>query len=255
MQRIFIKKEILFELYCTDKKTIEKISEELNVDRRVILRNLKENGIELRENRKEKISKELLIDLYINKKLSMREIAKILGVADTFVRYSLYEHDIPRRNKSWKSSYTKTGEIVFCEICKKEIYRKRYTLKKYSVFFCSWKCEKEYQSITRSISELGESWRRKSHYRKWRRDVLKRDNYSCKLCCSKNKLVSHHILEAKEFPEKRYDLNNGITLCKTCHIKVHKEDSHTYIKSLQEAIFVENPNIGENPHVDNPEGR
>lgn len=140
-----------------------------------------------------------------------------------------------------------------CELCGKRIYRKRYTLTKFKIFFCSWKCAKEYQSITKSIPELPQSWRRGKYYRSWRRKVLERDNYACKLCENKNKLVAHHIIEAQDNPDLKFEITNGITLCQKCHIEIHVNDSHNYIESLQKAISVENPNIGENPEMGNPE--
>ena len=73
-------------------------------------------------------------------------------------------------------------------------------------------------------------------YRNWRKAIFKRDNYVCKLCGDSKKICSHHILEAQEYPNKKYDKNNGITLCKTCHIFVHKNNSHNFIQSLKEAI-------------------
>lgn len=54
----------------------------------------------------------------------------------------------------------------------------------------------------------------------WREAVLKRDNYTCRLCGAteeKDKLVAHHIFERKLFPSKALDINNGITLCLKCH--------------------------------------
>jgi hypothetical protein len=187
------------------------------------------------------LKKDILEKMYLRDMLSIRAIAKELNVNDMTVRKHMKEYDIPMRNKSWKSEFTKNGEEVQCETCGKMIYRKKYLLNKYSVFFCSRKCEKEYQSKTRCISELPEAWRRRRGYKAWRKKVLERDNNECKLCGSNIKLNVHHIIEVRDNPSLRYDVNNGITLCQKCHIEVHKNDSKNYIKPLQEAIFVENP--------------
>ena len=32
----------------------------------------------------------------------------------------------------------------------------------------------------------------------------------------------HHILEFKDYPERRWDLNNGKTVCVFCHEKIHQ---------------------------------
>lgn len=64
-------------------------------------------------------------------------------------------------------------------------------------------------------------------YRDWRKDVFSRDNYTCQCCGDKSskghpvELHSHHILNWKDYPEKRYDKNNGVTLCDKCHYLFH----------------------------------
>ncbi|MDD5006542.1 MAG: HNH endonuclease signature motif containing protein, partial [Candidatus Omnitrophica bacterium] len=57
--------------------------------------------------------------------------------------------------------------------------------------------------------------RNDSRYQDWRKQILKRDNYQCKICGLKmtkeHKLVVHHILPWIDYPEERYNINNGIT--------------------------------------------
>ena len=60
--------------------------------------------------------------------------------------------------------------------------------------------------------------------RKWRDKVYKRDNYTCQSCNKKGgKINSHHIYSWDKYKEKRFDVDNGITLCEDCHKKFHKE--------------------------------
>lgn len=55
-------------------------------------------------------------------------------------------------------------------------------------------------------------------YKKWREEVFKRDNYTCQECGQiGGYLNAHHIKSWAEHEELRYDINNGITLCKKCH--------------------------------------
>lgn len=56
---------------------------------------------------------------------------------------------------------------------------------------------------------------------KWRKDVLVRDNYTCQKCGEKDilKLEVHHIKSFCNYPESRLDINNGQTLCESCHYK------------------------------------
>ena len=59
-------------------------------------------------------------------------------------------------------------------------------------------------------------------YEIWRNEVWKRDRWECRLCKSKKQLVAHHLKLFSDFPELRFDVNNGITLCRSCHAKIHK---------------------------------
>lgn len=66
--------------------------------------------------------------------------------------------------------------------------------------------------------------RRSSKYKKWKKEVLERDNYTCKNCGIKTNLVVHHIEHFAENKEKRFDVENGQTLCNKCHKEVHKDE-------------------------------
>ncbi len=61
-----------------------------------------------------------------------------------------------------------------------------------------------------------------SNYKNWKDDVWRRDNYECTKCGSKDKLCAHHIKPWKEYSELRFEIDNGITLCRSCHMKVHE---------------------------------
>ncbi len=60
-------------------------------------------------------------------------------------------------------------------------------------------------------------------YTKFRMAVLKRDNFICQDCGKKGMpLVVHHIKFWGPYPELRYKIANGITLCKECHYSKHR---------------------------------
>ncbi|MBT9168338.1 MAG: hypothetical protein DDT19_01683 [Syntrophomonadaceae bacterium] len=55
-------------------------------------------------------------------------------------------------------------------------------------------------------------------YKLWRSSVFERDNFTCVECKGHGiKLEADHIKPWRDFPELRYDINNGRTLCKVCH--------------------------------------
>lgn len=53
----------------------------------------------------------------------------------------------------------------------------------------------------------------------WRVAVFTRDNFTCQNCHAKGYLEAHHIKSWALYPELRYAIDNGITLCKLCHQK------------------------------------
>lgn len=71
-----------------------------------------------------------------------------------------------------------------------------------------------------------------SHYKKkkhkeWRDKVLRRDNYLCQKCIRYGKKVeathAHHIRTVEEYPELKYKVENGQSLCLACHNREHPE--------------------------------
>lgn len=70
-------------------------------------------------------------------------------------------------------------------------------------------------------------------YRQWRKTVIDRDK-TCKICGSNRRLEAHHIKPFSMYPELRYDPDNGITLCCSCHRKLHGlEKKHGKEKNVQ----------------------
>lgn len=65
--------------------------------------------------------------------------------------------------------------------------------------------------------------------REWRKAVFTRDDYTCQKCgCRSGNgksvyLHAHHIKPFHCFPEFRFEVSNGQTLCKHCHYKVHSK--------------------------------
>lgn len=58
-------------------------------------------------------------------------------------------------------------------------------------------------------------------YKLWREAVFKRDDFTCKDCKTRGVyLEAHHIKPFALFPELRFAIDNGVTLCTPCHAKV-----------------------------------
>jgi len=58
--------------------------------------------------------------------------------------------------------------------------------------------------------------------------VLKRDNYKCVKCGSEKSLHCHHIEGIQWEPLESADIDICLTLCKSCHKKVHKKEGCKY---------------------------
>ncbi len=56
-------------------------------------------------------------------------------------------------------------------------------------------------------------------YKQWRTQVFERDNYTCVWCGNKESgnLNADHIQPFAYYPELRFELSNGRTLCVPCH--------------------------------------
>lgn len=57
----------------------------------------------------------------------------------------------------------------------------------------------------------------------WRKKIFERDDYKCAVCNQNGYLHAHHLDGYHWCKDKRYDLNNGVTLCKDHHFNFHKQ--------------------------------
>lgn len=70
------------------------------------------------------------------------------------------------------------------------------------------------------ITEANHKIRRSMEYRIWRSAVFMRDNFTCTECGERGgKLNAHHIKPFSLYPELRFAIDNGKTMCITCHMK------------------------------------
>ena len=61
-------------------------------------------------------------------------------------------------------------------------------------------------------------------YRDWRTAVFQRDRFTCQICnCVGGYLEAHHLYSWNQNKSHRYDVDNGITLCRCCHLNFHKQ--------------------------------
>jgi len=117
-----------------------------------------------------------------------------------------------------------------CEECGVE-YLVKESVYKLGSRFCSKKClynfrfkglKENHPRWKGGITQKNQEGRGSLTYNEWRISVFKRDFYTCKNCLIKGKnLNAHHIENWVENESLRYEIDNGVTLCKTCHSNFH----------------------------------
>lgn len=70
------------------------------------------------------------------------------------------------------------------------------------------------------------TWQTKTvKLKRWAGIVKTRDNNTCQVCSLKRKkkdMDAHHLEAQSSRPDLRYEVNNGITLCKPDHQEFHR---------------------------------
>jgi len=71
------------------------------------------------------------------------------------------------------------------------------------------------------VTPLNQRTRTSGEVNAWRLAVFHRDHYKCRICEETKDIQAHHINSWAAFPEDRFVLENGLTLCAPCHKQYH----------------------------------
>jgi hypothetical protein len=71
------------------------------------------------------------------------------------------------------------------------------------------------------ITEQVHSLRRQLRYKLWKEQVFEKLGRKCQHCGTEENLHCHHIEGFRENAKLRYDVDNAMVLCRSCHTKEH----------------------------------
>jgi hypothetical protein len=75
------------------------------------------------------------------------------------------------------------------------------------------------------VDSINRLMRSSARHKEWAKAVYARDSWTCQHCHKKlqrNQIVAHHIIKWSHDASLRFDVSNGITLCRSCHTALHK---------------------------------
>jgi 5-methylcytosine-specific restriction endonuclease McrA len=88
--------------------------------------------------------------------------------------------------------------------------------------------EKNWRWITdRTIALERHQEKNSLDWKQWRMEVFSRDKYTCQECGDSGVYIEpHHIVPLRSDRSKIFEVTNGITLCRPCHMKTFGKESN-----------------------------
>ena len=130
---------------------------------------------------------------------------------------------------------------TLCKSCAKKASMNDETRKKISVAHKGkprpWLQGKNSSSWKGGISPWRNQLAGTIPYANWRTAIFKRDDYTCQICGERSgKLQAHHIWPMRDNINTLliFDIDNGITLCKDCHISIsgHEKEFESFFDTM-----------------------
>ena len=194
------------------------------------------------------IEPELLLALYWGNLYSSLQISNLFKVSKSTILNRLSDYYIPTRsiseanngripwNRDKSGCYTRESlnKMSNAKIGKKH-------MNNCSCALCSYKYGDKNPNWKGGISCINTKIRNTVNYINWRNNIYIRDDFRCAVCNKRGvRLNVHHLNPLSEIIIKHniktlndsykcdelWDTSNGITLCKECHIKIHKDDKY-----------------------------
>ncbi len=83
--------------------------------------------------------------------------------------------------------------------------------------------ERNTMKYTKVKNTFNSSPRKRELLSLWGKVIKARDRYTCQQCGERNGLLDpHHIIRKSKGNTPKFDIQNGVTLCRSCHSKFHR---------------------------------
>jgi len=134
--------------------------------------------------------------------------------------------------------WTQAARVKQCQVCGKDFTQRpteaisSFLGRKFCSHECGWIGQK-YLSGEDHPNWTGGKRPRDFRHVKWAEKVLNRDKATCQKCGAHGvQMHSHHIKSFIDNEDLRYDVDNGITLCASCHWEEHSALNENGVKTV-----------------------
>jgi len=181
------------------------------------------------------IQKNILINKYLKEQKTMAQIAEDLACSGGTIKNYLNKYSIQGRRK-WNLSDESKKRIGLASKGRKYSEEQKLKLRgriaseetknKMRIYHQNRPIEHRKNlsgenngSWKGGLVPINAKIRHSFEYKIWRESVFKRDNFTCVFCGDDRggNLNADHIKPFSLFPESRFDVDNGRTLCIPCH--------------------------------------
>lgn len=189
--------------------TTRQIGAKVGISSRTITRYLHKAGVRLRNPGdpviEQLVNREWLEAEYVEKRKSTTVIAAEIGCSCCSVSLWLKRHGIQARRTGSEKGHKRTTDES----------RQKQSAARRGLFIGpknpNW----------RGGIQLRHPERNRYRSKMWVKAVKDRDCWKCVECGAIDRLHAHHIKRWKDYPELRYEVSNGVTLCHKCHELAH----------------------------------
>lgn len=176
----------------------------------------------------------------------MKRTGKEIPCLKCGIQVYFYPSQLPRLKVFCNKHKSDRAFSFKCLMCRKKVLTQPAQIKYRNRKNCSRACYhamRHTQALERRKTYTKHQLDRLARYspeaEKWRKAVFERDNYTCVECGIRGTyLEADHIKPWAYFPELRFELSNGRTLCRTCHDKTkvgYKKMRELYEKDTTKA--------------------